>query len=94
MYMSILDQTTELASNFKNSAYILVKCEPGFEKQVFDSLKKIKSVLVVDQVYGSHYDIVVKVKCEGLKELNSTIWRTRRIKGIRLTQTLLVGHFA
>lgn len=94
MYLSILDQTTELASNFKNLAYILVKCEPGFEEQVINSLKKIKRVVGVDQVYGSHYDIVVKIKCEGVKELNSTIWRTRRIKGIRLTQTLLVGHFA
>lgn len=89
-----MDRTTELSSNSKNLAYILVKCEPGFEKQVINSLKKTKGVVEVDQVYGSPYDIVVKIKCDMLKELSSTIWRIRRIKGIRFTQTLLVGHFA
>jgi len=92
--MTILDRATELASSSKNSAYILVKCEPGFEEQVFNSLKKTKRVVEVDQVYGSHYDIVVKIKCDMLKELNSTVWRIRRINGIRFTQTLLVGDFA
>lgn len=89
-----MDRTTELSSNSKNLAYILVKCEPGFEKQVINSLKKTKGVVEVDQVYGSPYDIVVKIKCDMLKELSSTIWRIRRINGIRFTQTLLVGHFA
>jgi DNA-binding Lrp family transcriptional regulator len=92
--MTILDRATELASSSKNSAYILVKCQPGFEEQVFNSLKKTKRVVEVDQVYGSHYDIVVKIKCDMLKELNSTVWRIRRINGIRFTQTLLVGDFA
>jgi DNA-binding Lrp family transcriptional regulator len=92
--MTILDQATELASSSKNLAYILVKCEPSFEEQVFNSLKKTKRVVQVDQVYGSHYDIVVKIKCDVLKELNSTVWRIRRINGIRFTQTLLVGDFA
>lgn len=84
----------ELASISKNVAYILLKCEPGFEEQVFNSLKKTKGVVEVDQVYGSHYDIVVKIKCDMLKELNSTVWRIRRINKIRFTQTLLLGDFA
>ncbi len=84
----------ELASASKNVAYILLKCEPGFEEQVFNSLKKTKGVVEVDQVYGSHYDIVVKIKCDMLKELNSTVWRIRRINKIRFTQTLLLGDFA
>ena len=83
----------ELASISKNVAYILLKCEPGFEEQVFNSLKKTKGVVQVDQVYGSHYDIVVKIKCDMLKELNSTVWRIRRINKIRFTQTLLLGDF-
>jgi hypothetical protein len=83
-----------LTSISKNVAYILLKCEPGFEEQVFNSLKKTKGVVEVDQVYGSHYDIVVKIKCDMLKELNSTVWRIRRINKIRFTQTLLLGDFA
>lgn len=78
----------------KNSAYILVKCEPGFEEEVLNSLEKIKGVVEVDQVYDSPYDIVIKINCDSLKELNSTVWRTRRANGIRLTQTLIVGEFA
>ena len=78
----------------KNSAYILVKCEPGFEEEVLNSLKKAKGVVEVDQVYGSPYDIVVKIKCDSIKELDSAVWRTRRVSGIRLTQTFIVGEFA
>ncbi|HET6730390.1 MAG TPA: Lrp/AsnC ligand binding domain-containing protein [Nitrososphaeraceae archaeon] len=89
-----MDRATESTSSSRNSAYILLKCEPGFEEHVFNSLKRTKGVVEVDQVYGSHYDIVVKIKCDGLKELNSTVWRIRRINKIRLTQTLLVGNFA
>lgn len=90
-----MDRSTELASSAsKNVAYILVKCEPGFEEEVLNSLKKTKGVVEVDQVYGSPYDIVTKIKCVSIKELNSTVWRTRRANGIRLTQTLVVGEFA
>ena len=85
---------TELTHISRNSAYILVKCEPGLEEEVLNSLKKTKGVVEVDQVYGSSYDMVIKIKCDSLKELSSTVWRTRRANGIRLTQTLMVGNFA
>lgn len=77
----------------RNSAYILVKCEPGLEEEVLNSLKKTKGIVEVDQVYGSPYDMVVKITCDSLEELDSTVWRTRRANGIRLTQTLIVGNF-
>jgi DNA-binding Lrp family transcriptional regulator len=83
-----------LPSNSNKSAYILAKCEPGFEEQVFNSLKKITGVKEIDQVYGSPHDIVVKIKCDTLRELNSTVWRIRRINRMRFTQTLLIGDFA
>lgn len=83
-----------MASLFKNLAYILVKCEPGFEGQLVNVLKKSYGVVKVDQVYGSPYDIVVKIQCDTIKELDSAIWRIRRINNIRFTQTLLVGEFA
>lgn len=89
-----MDRATEPTSSSRNSAYILAKCEPGFEEHVFNLLKKTRGVVEIDQVYGSPYDIVVKIKCDRLKELSSTVWRIRRINGIRLTQTLLVGDFA
>lgn len=81
------------SSNSNNVAYILVKCELGFEEQVVNALKKTQAVVQVDRVYGSTYEAVVKIKCDTLKELNSTIWHIRRIHKIMFTQTLLVGSF-
>ena len=89
-----MSRPTKSASRSKNVAFILIKCEPGFEGQVFNALKKTHGVVEVDLVYGSPYDIVVKIRCHMLKELNTTVWRVRRISGIRFTQTLLVGSFA
>jgi DNA-binding Lrp family transcriptional regulator len=89
-----LSRPTKSASSSRNVAFILIKCEPGFEGQVFSALKKTHGVVEVDLVYGSPYDIVVKIRCHMLKELNTTVWRVRRISGIRFTQTLLVGSFA
>jgi hypothetical protein len=81
------------SSNSNNVAYILVKCEPGFEEQVVNVLKKTQMVVQVDQVYGSTYEAVVKIKCDTIKELNSTIWHVRKIHKIMFTETLLVGSF-
>jgi hypothetical protein len=81
-----LDRSTELtSSDSKNIAYILVKCEAGFEEQVVEAPKKIDMVVSVDQVYGRPYDIVVRIKCQMIKELNSTIWRIRRLYRIKFT---------
>jgi DNA-binding Lrp family transcriptional regulator len=88
-----LNRPTELDSDSKNVAYMLVKCEPGFERQVLRSLKKINVAVEVEQVYGSPYDIVVKIECNNINELTSNVWLIRRIDGIRLTQTLLVGSY-
>lgn len=51
-----MDRATEWSSIPKNVAYILLKCEPGFEEQVVNTLKKTDGVVQVDQVYGSPYD--------------------------------------
>jgi|SoiMethySBSTD1v2_1073268.scaffolds.fasta_scaffold689884_2 hypothetical protein len=92
--MYTLNRSTESFATSKNIAYILLKCEPGFEEDVIGVLKKIHRVTRIDQVYGGPYDIVVKIKCDMPKELNSTVWRIRRINRIKFTQTLLVGGFA
>ncbi|MDQ3851329.1 MAG: hypothetical protein M3299_00675 [Thermoproteota archaeon] len=59
-----------------------------------EALKKFDSIIEIDQVYGSRCDILVKIKCNILRELNSTIWQIKRIKRIRFKQILLVGGFA
>lgn len=88
-----MSRANNSASGSRNVAYILIKCEPGFEEQVLNALRKTKGVAQVDPVYGSSYDIVVKIECHMIKELDTTIWRIRRISRVQFTQTLLVGGF-
>ncbi len=75
-------------------AYILVKCKLGFEPEVANSLKKIDGVAEVEQVYGTPYDIIVKIACDTPKKLDAVVWRVRRIARIISTQTMLVGSFS
>lgn len=84
----------ELASGSgQNVAYILVKCKLGLEEKVVNSLKKIDGVAEVEQVYGTPYDIIVKVSCDTPKKLDAVVWRIRRVARVISTQTLLVAAF-
>jgi DNA-binding Lrp family transcriptional regulator len=75
-------------------AYILVKCKMGLEEKVVNSLKKVDGVAEVEQVYGTPYDIIVKVVCDTPKKLVAAVWRIRRIARIISTQTMLVTAFS
>lgn len=75
----------------QNIAYILVKCKLGLEEKVADSLKKVEGVAQVEQVYGTPYDIIVKVMCDTPKKLDVAVWRIRRIARVISTQTMLVA---
>lgn len=78
----------------QNVAYILVKCKLGLEEKVVDSLKKIDGIAEVEQVYGTPYDIIVKVVCDTPKKFSAAVWRIRRIARIISTQTMLVASFS
>ena len=78
----------------QNIAYILVKCKLGLEEKVVSSLKKIDGVAEVEQVYGTPYDIVVKVECDTPKKLGAAVWQIRRTARIISTQTMLVAAFS
>lgn len=75
-------------------AYILVKCKLGLEEKVVNSLKKIDGVAEVEQVYGTSYDIIVRVVCDTPKKLSAAVWRIRRVARIVSTQTMLVAELA
>jgi DNA-binding Lrp family transcriptional regulator len=78
----------------KHIAYILVKCKLDLEKRVVNSLKKVDGVAEVEQVFGSPYDIIVKVVYYTPAKLSTAVWRIRRIARIISTQTLLVSSFS
>lgn len=64
----------------------------GLEEKVVSSLKKVDGVAEVEQVYGIPYDIIVKVVCDTQKELETAVWRVRRIARIISTETMLVAE--
>jgi DNA-binding Lrp family transcriptional regulator len=78
-------------STVQHVAYILVKCKLGLEEEVVNALKKVDGVAEVEQVYGTPYDIIVKVRCDTLKKFDSAVWRVRRVPKVISTQTLLVA---
>jgi DNA-binding Lrp family transcriptional regulator len=77
-----------------NTAYILLKCKLGREEIVIDALKGLEGVQEIDQIYGTPYDIIIKVVSGNVKELDSLVKKIRRTNEIVSTQTMLVGGFA
>jgi DNA-binding Lrp family transcriptional regulator len=87
--------TEETESGFdQHVAYILVKCMLGLEDKVVSSLKKIEGVAEVEQVYGTPYDIIVKIVCDTPKKFDAAVWRIRRADRVISTQTMLVAAFS
>lgn len=78
----------------ENIAYILLKCKLGREEIVIDALKQIEGVQEIDQIYGTPYDIIIKIISDNVKELDLLVRKIRRTKEIVSTQTILVGGFA
>ena len=73
------------------TAYILVFCEPGSEAAVVDELRTIPSVVEAATIYGSSYDIIVKVSSDTTSELNKIISNSiRSVKNVKSTQTMTV----
>lgn len=74
------------------TAFVLINCELGFEKEVISKLREIDSVKEIQGTFGA-YDIIVKVEAESVDSLRETItWKIRKIDKIRSTLTLMVVH--
>ena len=43
------------------SAYVLLNCELGSEAVVIDEIRTLSHVSEVNRVYGSSYDMIIKV---------------------------------
>jgi DNA-binding Lrp family transcriptional regulator len=74
-----------------SSAYVLILCEPGCEIVVMDEIRTLKHVTELDRVYGSSYDIIIKISADTADKLNDIISsKIRRIEKVRATQTMMV----
>jgi len=74
----------------KVSSYVLVVTEVGKEHEIVQDLLAIEGVNVAQTVYGE-FDVMTKVDCDNLKDLDAAITKIRKINGIIRTMTLISG---
>ena len=74
-----------------STAYVLVSCEPGCEIAVVDELRTLPSVVEANRIYGSSYEIIVKITSDDANKLRDTANRNiRRIEKVKSTQMMIV----
>lgn len=72
-------------------AYVLLKCEPGFEDVIVDELKSLPEVVCVHEILGSPFDIIVKVEANSESRARRTInQQIRSIDKIKATNTMMI----
>ncbi len=71
------------------TAYVLINCDLGYDKQVIEELKHISDVKKVHRIFGA-YDILAKVKSANVENLRETMTKKiRKIRHVRSTLTLM-----
>jgi DNA-binding Lrp family transcriptional regulator len=69
----------------------MINCELGCENAVIDELKTLRGVVEANRVYGSTFDIIIKVCAETEDRLREIVnKRIRRIEKVKATQTMMV----
>ena len=72
-----------------NTAFVLFKCEPQRELEVYLALLEIDSVTETHVAYGE-YDLVARIDFQDEKQMaNSLIGNMRIIPGVQKTETLI-----
>lgn len=71
------------------TAYVLLRIEPGMDRNVLNTVRKLNEVKTVETVYGE-YDMLFKIEIEKLEFLDSFIFDTiRTIEGVEESTTLI-----
>jgi len=71
------------------TAYVLINCVLGYEKEIIEDLKHLSDVKEVHGTFGA-YDIIARVESEQTTTLRETIiWQIRKMEKIRSTLTLM-----
>ena len=71
-------------------AYVLIVTNVGTENEVVKKIEQIDGVTLAQTVYGE-FDIISRVECDNLKDLDNSITRIRKITNIIRTLTLISG---
>jgi DNA-binding Lrp family transcriptional regulator len=73
----------------KETAYIMINCEVGYEEAIIEQLRSIECVKEVQGVLGN-FDILVKIEVSSIEALREIIsWKIRKIQKIRCTTTVI-----
>ena len=72
------------------TAYVLINCDLGHEKQIIEELKHISDVKEIHGTFGA-YDILTKVESDQISTLRETMTKKiRKIDKVKSTLTLMV----
>ena len=72
-------------------AYILLRVMPGKENVVFDAMKGLKEVVLLNLLFGE-WDIIIGVSLDNIRELEGFVCdKLRVIKEVGLTSTMIVA---
>lgn len=73
----------------KETAYIMINCEVGYEEPIIEQLRSIEGVKEVQGVLGN-FDILVKIEVSSIEALREIItWKIRKIQKICCTTTVI-----
>ena len=74
-------------------AYILLKVNPGYERNIVKELKALPELEVINELYGE-WDIITKVSVASIDDLDALLSeKIRKIEGITLTSTMIVAEY-
>lgn len=74
-------------------AYVLLKVEPGEERNVYNKLKELPEVKDINELYGE-WDIIIKIETPKFDDLDSIITdKIRTINSIKNTTTMIVAKY-
>ena len=74
-------------------AYVLLKVNPGDERNIVELLSKLPEVKDVNELYGE-WDIIIKVAVKNIEELDPLLSENIRVvKGVQLTSTMIVAKY-
>ncbi|HYL65815.1 MAG TPA: Lrp/AsnC ligand binding domain-containing protein [Nitrosopumilaceae archaeon] len=73
----------------KETAYIMINCEVGYEESIIEQLKTIEGVKYVQGVLGN-FDILARIEVVSIDALREIITsKIRKIQKIRCTTTVI-----
>ena len=73
----------------KETAYIMINCEVGYEESIIEQLRTIEGVKEVQGVLGN-FDILARIEVSSIEALREIVtFKIRKIEKIRCTTTVV-----